>query len=70
MLLLVYCFVASVLPVQYLLQPRDYLSSYVLFVTIGLGLVGVLVVGPSHAGRTRSTAFRPRTGRSPDRSGR
>jgi len=45
--LLVYCFVVSILPVQYLLQPRDYLSSYVLFTTIGLGLVGILVTGPS-----------------------
>jgi carbon starvation protein len=44
--LLVYCFVASVVPVQYLLQPRDYLSSYVLFVTIGLGLLGIFVVAP------------------------
>lgn len=46
LVLLVYCFVASILPVQYLLQPRDYLSSYVLFATIGLGLVGILVAGP------------------------
>ncbi len=44
--LLVYCLVASVLPVQYLLQPRDYLSSYVLFTTIGLGLLGIFVSGP------------------------
>ena len=44
--LLAYCFVASILPVQYLLQPRDYLSSYVLFTTIGLGLVGILASGP------------------------
>jgi carbon starvation protein len=47
LVLLVYCLVASVLPVQSLLQPRDYLSSYVLFTTIGLGLVGILVSGPS-----------------------
>jgi carbon starvation protein len=33
--------------VQYLLQPRDYLSSYVLFATIGLGFAGILVAGPS-----------------------
>ena len=46
LVLLVYCLVASVLPVQYLLQPRDYLSSYVLFFTIGLGLLGVFVSGP------------------------
>jgi carbon starvation protein len=46
LILLVYCFVASVLPVHYLLQPRDYLSSYVLFTTIGLGLLGILIAGP------------------------
>jgi len=46
-LLLAYSFLASVLPVQYLLQPRDYLSSYVLFTTIGLGILGVFVVGPT-----------------------
>jgi carbon starvation protein len=47
LLLLAYCLVASVLPVQYLLQPRDYLSSYVLFLTIGVGVVGVLITGPA-----------------------
>jgi len=46
LLLLGYSFVASVLPVQYLLQPRDYLSSFVLFATIGLGLLGIVVVAP------------------------
>jgi carbon starvation protein len=46
LVLLVYCFVASVLPVQYLLRPRDYLSSYVLFTTIGIGLLGILISGP------------------------
>jgi carbon starvation protein len=45
--LMAYCFVASVVPVQYLLQPRDYLSSFILFATIGLGLVGTLVTGPT-----------------------
>lgn len=45
-LLFAYCFVASVLPVQYMLQPRDYLSSYVLFATVSLGLVGALWTGP------------------------
>jgi carbon starvation protein len=46
LVLLAYCFVASVAPVQYLLQPRDYLSSYVLFATIGIGIVGVMLSGP------------------------
>jgi carbon starvation protein len=45
-ILLAYCFVASVLPVQYLLQPRDYLSSFVLFATIAMGITGVVVAGP------------------------
>jgi carbon starvation protein len=49
-LLLAYSFVASVVPVQKLLQPRDYLSSYVLFATIGLGVVGVFVTSPSMQG--------------------
>jgi carbon starvation protein len=45
--LLLYCAAASVLPVQYVLQPRDYLSSYVLFATIGVGFTGALVSGPA-----------------------
>jgi carbon starvation protein len=44
--LFAYCFLASVLPVQLLLQPRDYLSSFVLFATVGLGLAGGLWTGP------------------------
>jgi len=47
LVLLAYCFVASVVPVHRLLQPRDYLSSYVLFTTIGLGFAGILWTGPS-----------------------
>lgn len=47
LLLFAYCFVASVAPVQYVLQPRDYLSSYVLFATIGIGVVGALVAAPA-----------------------
>lgn len=44
--LLVYCFVASVTPVQVLLQPRDYLASFLLIGTIGIGVVSVLVSAP------------------------
>jgi carbon starvation protein len=58
LVLLAYCFAASVLPVQYLLQPRDYLSSYVLFATIGLGFAGILVAGPSFQSAPFH-AFRP-----------
>ncbi len=41
-----YGFVASVLPVWMLLCPRDYLSSYLKIGTIGLLVVGVIVVNP------------------------
>ncbi|MFC1566618.1 carbon starvation protein A [bacterium] len=41
-LLLLYCFIASVLPVWVLLQPRDYLSSYLLYFAIFVGFFGVI----------------------------
>ena len=44
-LLLGYAFLASVLPVWLLLQPRDYLNSFQLFLGMGLLWVGVLVGG-------------------------
>ncbi len=42
----VYGFVASVLPVWVLLCPRDYLSSYMKLGTIGLLILGIFVVNP------------------------
>ncbi|MFP4500465.1 MAG: carbon starvation protein A [Candidatus Hydrogenedentota bacterium] len=45
-LLLVYCFVASVLPVWLLLQPRDYINSYQLFVALGLLVLGLVWARP------------------------
>jgi carbon starvation protein len=42
----VYGFVASVLPVWLLLCPRDYLSSYMKIGTIALLIVGIFVVNP------------------------
>jgi carbon starvation protein len=41
-----YGFVASVLPVWFLLEPRDYLSTYMKLGTIALLIIGVLVVHP------------------------
>ncbi|PIU19058.1 MAG: carbon starvation protein A [Elusimicrobia bacterium CG08_land_8_20_14_0_20_59_10] len=43
--LLAYCFAASILPVWFLLQPRDYLSSYLLYVSLFIGLAGLLFGG-------------------------
>ena len=45
--LFVYCFVASTLPVWLLLQPRDYLNSYLLYAMLAIGLTAVLVVHPT-----------------------
>jgi len=44
--LIFYAAVASVLPVWFLLQPRDYLSSYFLFMGIALGCLGIFVSRP------------------------
>ncbi len=45
--LLVYAFIASVTPVQVLLQPRDYLSSFLLFFGIGAGVLGIILTRPN-----------------------
>jgi len=44
-LLLVYCFVASIIPVWILLQPRGYLGGWLLYLTIAIGLFGALFGG-------------------------
>jgi carbon starvation protein len=44
-ILIAYCFIASVTPVWILLQPRDYLSSYLLYASVIAGLVGILFGG-------------------------
>lgn len=45
LILLVYCFVASITPVWVLLQPRDYLSSYLLLACVFGGLGGIILGG-------------------------
>ncbi|MDQ7008016.1 MAG: carbon starvation protein A [Acidobacteriota bacterium] len=45
LLLLGYCLVASVLPVWLLLQPRDFLSSFLLYACLGGGVLGVIFGG-------------------------
>jgi carbon starvation protein len=42
-----YGFIASVLPVWFLLEPRDYLSTYMKLGTIALLIVGVFIVHPN-----------------------
>jgi carbon starvation protein len=46
-ILIGYIFIASVLPVWVLLQPRDYLNSFLLYALILGALVGIFFYGPS-----------------------
>ncbi|MBN2314988.1 MAG: carbon starvation protein A [Sedimentisphaerales bacterium] len=44
-ILIIYCFIASTTPVWLLLQPRDYLSSYLLYASVLGGFTGILIGG-------------------------
>jgi len=46
MVLLSYCFIASITPVHILLQPRDYLSAFLLIAGIIFGLAGIIITHP------------------------
>ncbi|RDY24698.1 carbon starvation protein A [Romboutsia maritimum] len=46
LLLLVYIFIASVTPVWILLQPRDYLNSFLLYSMIAGSLIGICILRP------------------------
>ncbi len=45
LLILGYCAVASIVPVWALLQPRGYLGGFVLYLALGLGVIGVFFGG-------------------------
>ncbi|MEA3420423.1 MAG: carbon starvation CstA family protein, partial [Acidobacteriota bacterium] len=45
-ILLLYSLFASSLPVWFLLQPRDYISTWILFLGLGLGYIGLIVAHP------------------------
>lgn len=44
-ILIFYCFIASIAPVWILLQPRDYLSSYLLYASLLGGFAGIMLGG-------------------------
>ena len=46
-ILMVYCLIASILPVWFLLQPRDYLSTYTLFIGLAVGYLGLIWTRPA-----------------------
>lgn len=45
LLIIAYCFVASMAPVWLLLQPRGYLGGFVLYLALALGVIGVFFGG-------------------------
>jgi carbon starvation protein len=55
-LLLIYVYFASTVPVQKLLQPRDYINAYQLFIAMGLLIAGVLVARPAIVAPAINTA--------------
>ncbi|MBI4564928.1 MAG: carbon starvation protein A [Planctomycetes bacterium] len=44
-LIMLYCFVASLLPVWLLLQPRGYLGGFVLYLALAVGVIGIFFGG-------------------------
>ena len=54
-LLLVYVFFASAMPVWILLQPRDYLSSFLLYTALGGAVIGILLGAPKSVSYTHLT---------------
>jgi carbon starvation protein len=50
-----YCFVASLLPMWLLLQPRGYLGGFVLYIALAVGVVGVFFGGLRYPGEFEVT---------------
>jgi carbon starvation protein len=60
--LIVYCLLASTTPVWILLQPRDYLSSYLLYSSVLGGFIGILLGGFAMQYPAFSTWYAPQMG--------
>jgi carbon starvation protein len=45
-----YCFIASLLPVWLLLQPRGYLGGFILYLALGVGVIGIFFGGLRYPG--------------------
>jgi len=56
-ILLIYAFVASILPVTTLLQPRDYINAWQLFIAMGLITLGAFSAGLFHGMGIVAPAF-------------
>lgn len=51
-IIILYSFIASIIPVWVLLQPRDYISTYILILGMLVGIVGILILNPTITGPT------------------
>jgi carbon starvation protein len=58
--ILAYCFVASLLPIWLLMQPRGYLGGFVLYIAIAVGVIGIFFGGLRYPGEfdLRQPAFK------------
>ena len=45
LIILAYCFIASLLPVWSLLQPRGYLGGFILYLALAIGIIGIFFGG-------------------------
>ena len=66
-LLLIYAFVASTLPVTVLLQPRDYINAWQLLISMGLLAIGALVASGVGGMEIVAPAFNPHAEGAPPR---
>ncbi len=62
LLILGYCFIASIVPMWMLLQPRGYLGGFFLYITLAIGVIGLLLGGdriqyPAFLGWTSQKGF-------------
>jgi len=57
-IIVVYCAVASVMPVWSLLQPRGYLGGFILYSALAAGLIGVFLGGPLGGMKIEAPAFK------------
>jgi carbon starvation protein len=58
-LLLIYAWIASTLPVNVLLQPRDYINAWQLFVAMALLILGIIVTSLTNGLPMAAPAFNP-----------
>ena len=58
-ILLIYAFIASTLPVTTLLQPRDYINAWQLFIAMGLMVAGLVAAGMQGKLTLVAPAFNP-----------